>query len=97
ASILVAGTARAARTHDLAHEVVTAAGLMERFPVFQIPRGYVGVVQPDGGFLAVEASIEAQLALAKTAGAEILTETEVRTIHSNRETVRIEIDERTID
>ena len=34
---------------------------------------YVGVFQPDGGFLAVEPAIEAQLALATAAGAEIRT------------------------
>src|SRR5262245_56621562 len=87
---VVPGTLLASRTHDLAHEVFTAARLMERFPAFQIPPGYIRVVHPDGGFVAVEASIEAQLALAKTAGAEILTETEVNTVRSNRESVRIE-------
>jgi sarcosine oxidase len=97
AGAVVPGTLLASRTHDLAHEVVTAASLMERFPVFQIPRGYVGVVQPDGGFLAVEASIEAQLALAQNAGGEILTETEVRTIRSTRESVRIELGGRSVD
>ena len=41
---------------------------MERFPAFRIPSDYVGVVQPDGGFVAAEPAIEAQLALAQSRG-----------------------------
>src|SRR5262249_45198900 len=67
------GTLLASRTHGLPHEVLKAAALMERFPAFRIPPGFVGVVQPDGGFVAVETAIEAQLALAKAAGAEVGT------------------------
>jgi sarcosine oxidase len=70
---LVAGTLRASRTHTLPHEVLDAGQLMRRFPQFRIPTNYVGVWQPDGGFVAVEPSIAALLAQAKTAGAELRT------------------------
>src|SRR5688572_15339229 len=41
---VVPGTLLASRTHGLAHEVLDAAALMERFPAFRIPRDFVGVV-----------------------------------------------------
>src|ERR1700704_1839950 len=58
---VVPGTLLASRTHGLPHEVLKAEALMERFPAFRIPLDFVGVVQPDGGFVAVEPAIEAQL------------------------------------
>ena len=56
---VVAGTLAASRMHGLPHEVLDAAETMRRFPAFRIPADYVGVVQPDGGFVAVEAAIAA--------------------------------------
>ena len=44
---------------------------MRRFPAFRLPADFVGVFQPDGGFLRAEPAIEAQLALARDAGAEL--------------------------
>jgi sarcosine oxidase len=70
-SALVAGTLRASRLHGLAHDVLDAAALMRRFPAFRAPSGYVGVFQPDGGFLQAEPAIRAQLALARDAGAQL--------------------------
>ena len=77
---VVPGTLLASRTHGLTHEVLTAARLMERFPAFRVPPDYVGVVQPDGGFVAVEPTIDAQVALARAARAEIRTGTKVDSI-----------------
>jgi sarcosine oxidase len=70
-SELIAGTLRSSRLHGLAHEVLDAAGLMRRFPAFRVPAGYVGVFQPEGGFLRAEQAIHAQLALARDAGAQL--------------------------
>jgi len=68
---LVTGTLSASRLHDLPHEVLDAAETMRRFPAFKLPPDYVGVFQPDGGFVAVEPAIKAQLALAEAHGAEL--------------------------
>jgi sarcosine oxidase len=69
---LVTGTLAASRMHGLPHEVLDAFATMRRFPAFQrLPSRYVGVVQPDGGFVAVEPAIAAQIALAQAAGAEV--------------------------
>ena len=71
---MVSGTLAASRLHGLPHEVMDAAETMRRFPAFKIPDDYVGVFQPDGGFIAAEAAIAAMLAQARAAGAEIQTE-----------------------
>src|SRR5262249_56917972 len=70
-SVLVSGTLAAARLHGLPHTVLGAAELMQRFPAFRLPADYVGVVQPDGGFLRVEPALRVHLALAQAAGAEL--------------------------
>jgi sarcosine oxidase len=86
---LVRGTLEAARLHGLRHDVLTAAELMQRFPAFRMPPEHVAVVQPDGGFLDVEPSIAAQIALATAAGAEIRSGEAVRAIESRAGLVRI--------
>jgi sarcosine oxidase len=70
---------------------------MRRFPAFRLPPDYLGVVQPDGGFLDVERSMTAQLALAIDAGAEIHTAEVVCSIEPRGSGVRIRTDRRTID
>ena len=45
--------------------VLAASELMQRYPAFRLPPHFVGVVQPDGGFVEAEASIHAMLALAR--------------------------------
>jgi sarcosine oxidase len=95
---VVAGTLRASREHSLPHEVLDAKEVMRRFPAFRIPDHYAGVVQPDGGFLVVEPSIAAMIALAKRAGAEVRTGEMVRAIKSAAaHGVRIETDRGTIE
>ena len=78
---LVTGTLAASRLHGLPHEVLDAAETMRRFPAFHIPTDYVGVFQPDGGFVAVEAGASRRmLAQAQAAGAEIQTSATVLSI-----------------
>src|SRR5262245_52554215 len=79
-SALVQGTLASARQHALAHDVLDAAELMARYPAFRVPRDFVAVLQPDGGFLEAEAAVLAQLALARAAGAEIREQTVVRAV-----------------
>ena len=96
-SALVAGTLAASRQHNLPHEVLDAAETMRRFPAFRIPEDFIGVFQPDGGFLEVEPALETMLALAKTAGAEIRSETAVRSLVPSSKAVRIETSNGTIE
>jgi sarcosine oxidase len=88
-SELVAGTLRSSRLHGLAHDVLDHAALMRRFPAFRVPVGYVGVFQPDGGFLRAEQAIQAQLTLARDAGAQLRIGEEVTAVEPRGAGVRV--------
>ena len=70
-SDVVKGSLLACRMHGLRHEVLDAKALHGRFPGFSWPADFVGVFQPDGGFLACEASVAAQTGLARKEGADV--------------------------
>jgi sarcosine oxidase len=91
-SALVRGTLASARLHRLHHEVLAASELMRRFPAFRLLADYVGVLQPDGGWLAVDPAFEAWISLAARAGAEIRTGDTVRAIEQLSGAVRIRSD-----
>jgi sarcosine oxidase len=94
---LVQGTLAAARAHSLQHEVFSAQELMRRYSAFRLPAHFVGVVQPDGGFVEVGPSIGTLLALAKDAGADLRTDECVHTIEPHASHVRIVSDRRAIE
>lgn len=93
---LVEGTLRASRAHALPHQVLDAAAVRRRFPAFAIPSHMVGVLQPDGGILAAEPAVRAQLALARAAAAEVTIDEAVRAIEPAQGGVRIVTDRRSI-
>jgi sarcosine oxidase len=86
---LVKGTLASARQHDIRHEVVTAPQLMQRLPIFRVPADFVGVLQPDGGFLATEPAVRAQLTLARAAGATIRSGETVNAIEPRHDRVEV--------
>ena len=86
---LVSGTLAAARQHDLPHEIFDGAETMRRFPAFRIPRDFAGVLQPDGGFVAAETTVETLVELAGAAKAEIRTGVRVLSIAQEGQGVRI--------
>ena len=88
---LVTGTLKAARMHALPHTVLAAPELMRRLP-FRVPSDYVGVLQPDGGFLRLEPALRVLLDLAQAAGAELRTSEAVRAIVPGRGSVRVRTD-----
>lgn len=96
-SALVAGTLAASRLHALPHEVIDAVELMRRFPPFHLPNDFVGVWQPDGGFLRAESAVAAQLSLAERAGAQMQTQTRVEAVEPRGKGVRVTTSEGTID
>jgi sarcosine oxidase len=65
------GSLRAAREHDLPHEVLMAAEANRRFPAFNLPEGFVAAYQADAGIVRADAAIRLHVAGARTAGAEI--------------------------
>ncbi len=93
----VSGTLRSSQLHGLPHELLDAAGAMRRFPAFRLPTDFAAIFQPNGGILAVETAIEAQLARAAAAGAAVRTGETVRSIETTAAGVRIVTDRATIE
>jgi sarcosine oxidase len=96
-SELVEGTLRSSRLHGLAHEILDWRGVMARFPAFCGIENFVGVFQPEGGYLRLEPAIEAMLALAHGAGAEIAADEQVLAVEPRGDGVRIATARRTVE
>ena len=88
-SDLVVGTLRSSRLHNLAHDILDASSLIKRFPAFRLPDNFVGVFQPDGGFLRAEPTVAALQALARRAGAELRMEERVLAVEAHRDGVLV--------
>jgi sarcosine oxidase len=96
-SALVKGTLAASREHNLPHQVLTSNELMRMYPAFRLPKDYVAVLQPDGGFVEAEAGIRAHLQLATAAGAGILTGERVLAIEDVGHCVRVRTERRMLE
>jgi sarcosine oxidase len=88
-SALVAGTVHSSRLHGLPHEILDARSLMKRFPAFRVPDDFIGVFQPDGGFVRAERSVAALQELASGLGAELRRKQRVLAVEPNRGGVRV--------
>ena len=51
------GSLRSCLEHDLPHEALTSRELSDRFPGHRLPSDFMGLLQPDGGFLLSERCI----------------------------------------
>lgn len=67
----VSGALASCRVHGLEHELLEADALMARFPGFRLPSDFVGVHQPQGGFVMSERAIAGYARLALADGAEL--------------------------
>ena len=76
-SPMVAASLGSAVEHGIAHEVLSPADAMRRFPAFDLPGDWDCVFQPDAGFLEPERAIGLYVKLAAEQGAEIRTNTRV--------------------
>ena len=68
---LVSGSLNSARTHGLAHELIDNGELQRRYPVFDVERDWVGLVDEQAGWLAPERSVETHLRMAERHGASL--------------------------
>ena len=84
------GSLRSCREHDLAHEVLTSAELTQRFPGFRFPESWMGVYQPDGGFVLSERCIVNYTFAALERGGEVRAHEAVLEWSSDGGTVRVE-------
>ena len=64
-------TVTAARRFGIPHEILGAAEIRQRFPVFQVRDDEAGYYEPDAGYLRPESCVRAQLALAQKRGAQL--------------------------
>jgi sarcosine oxidase len=71
-SVLVQGALRTVRAHGIAHEVLDARQVEQRFPAYQPNPGWIAVFEQRAGCLAPEACIQAHLMLAATGGATLV-------------------------
>jgi sarcosine oxidase len=62
-SDLISGSLRAIRAHHLPHEQLTRKDLRARYPQFQLPPDYVGLLDHQAGYIHCERAITAMLAL----------------------------------
>ena len=70
-SEIVHGVQHAARAYDLPIESLSKRQMRARYPTLRLLDGEIGVLECDGGVLAPERAIEAQLEVAGAAGAEM--------------------------
>jgi sarcosine oxidase len=67
----VTGSLRACDEHGLAHEVLDARAMAQRFPAYRLASDMVAVYQPQGGYVMSERSVAVYALAALDAGAEI--------------------------
>jgi sarcosine oxidase len=94
---LVRGTIAGASRFGLPHQVIDAKSLMRRYPSFTLPESFVAVLQPDGGYIAAEAALAANIRVAMDAGAAIRTHETVVAIDPLPQGVRIRTDRAEIE
>jgi len=68
---LVSGSLLSARTHGLAHEILSAEEVRTRFPALRPDPEMVGVWEPRAGVLFPEAAVDTLLGLARRHGARL--------------------------
>lgn len=88
----LARTQKAAETYNIPHEMLDAAEIRHRYPQFTPREDEIGYFEPGGGYLNPERCIAAQLAQARSMGAETRLGTSVLSVRPNGAGVRIVTD-----
>jgi sarcosine oxidase len=70
-SAVVEGAIRACHDHLLPHEVLSGSELHARYHGYSLPKDYLAIFQPEGGFVAAERAIVAHVMMAQSKGADI--------------------------
>jgi len=86
------GVGLSARTHGLAIDRMSSAEATRRFPAFALPEHWEAVFESCGGYLFVEACVEAHLDAARRAGARVETGAEVRDWRADGQGVVVDTD-----
>ncbi len=88
-------TIAAAQENGIAHDVLNASQIRERFPQFRVDNEEAGYFEPGAGFLRPEACIETQLGLAKKLGAVVRTGETVTMVQASGDSVSVTTDRAT--
>lgn len=88
----VTGAQEACQTHSLEYERLDAAQINKRFSGFDLPDDFVGVYQPEGGFLWSEQCIVAQVNATHREGGTIHARERVTEWEATDESVRVVTD-----
>jgi sarcosine oxidase len=75
---VISGAKEACRAHRLAHEVLSAREVSQRFPAWRLPATFEAVYQADAGFLPADRAIAAHAMLARKLGADVREHEAVR-------------------
>lgn len=89
---LVAGACRSALEHGIPHEVLDAAALRRRFPVFRPDDDMVALLEQRAGLLLPERCVAACLRLAAERGAQLKVNEPVRAWRAGEGSVVVETD-----
>ncbi len=76
-SSLISGARASAAVHHLKIENLSRSQIRSRFPVFDVPGGWEGVLEPEAGWIDVNATLRSGLDCASRAGADLRTNTRV--------------------
>jgi sarcosine oxidase len=76
-SPLISGTRASAAAHRLTIDNLSHSQIRSRFPVFEVPGGWDGVLEPGAGWIDVNATLRLGLEQASRAGADLRTNTRV--------------------
>jgi sarcosine oxidase len=87
-----ANTVAAAEKYGIAHEILDAPSLRQRFPQFRIGDEEAGYYEREAGFLRPENCIAAQLALARKHGAAVQTGETLMRYDASRDGVTVTTD-----
>jgi sarcosine oxidase len=85
----IRGTLGAAQAHRLPHEILSHEDLRQRFSQFVLPQEYVGVFEPNAGFLLPERTVATHAALALECGAELRGQEPVLDWQTHRDSVTL--------
>lgn len=90
-------TIACAQRFGIAHEVLDAAAIRQRFPQFHLQGDEIGYFEHEAGFVRPEDAIGAQLAVARASGAQTRTGERVRAVEAtgsggSDDTVRVRTD-----
>ena len=87
-----ANTLAAAKKYGIAHQLVDASQIKQRFPQFDVADDELGYFETDAGFLRPEECVRAQLTLAEAHGAEIHREEKVSAFDASGTDVTVRTD-----